>query len=79
MKKQAIEKPTSGRPLDIPAVLATQANLAITDDGWRLTFGEPISEKETVFHTAVFLPTTTAHQLTELMASSAQKQKAASQ
>lgn len=63
----------SDRPLDIPAVLATQVNLAITDSGWRLSFGEQISEKEAAYHVAVFLPTATAHQLTEMMATQKQK------
>lgn len=65
------------KPLEVPAPLATQVNLMITDHGWRLSFGEPISEKLTYYHTAVFLPTTTAHQLTELMISSRQKQQGA--
>ena len=68
-------KKPSANPLDTPAVLATQVNLAVTDHGWRLTFGEAINEKDAAYHMAVFLPTATAHQLTELMVSSAQKQK----
>lgn len=61
-------------PFDPAAVFATQVNLAITDSGWRLAFGEQVNEKESVYRFAVFLPTATAHQLTELMASSVQKQ-----
>jgi hypothetical protein len=63
------------RPLDTPAVLATQVNLAVTDHGWRLTFGEQVSEEEAVYHTGVFLPTATAHQLTQLMIETMHKQK----
>lgn len=67
-------KPAS-RPLDTPAVFATQVNVAVTDHGWRLTFGEQVTEDEASYHVGVFLPTTTAHQLTDLMMSSMQKQK----
>lgn len=61
--------------LEVPARLSTQVNLIVTDHGWRLTFGEAIDEKNAHYHTAVFLPTETAHQLTELLATSAKKQK----
>lgn len=61
--------------LEVRAHLATQVNLVVTDHGWRLTFGEAVDEKNSQYHTAVFLPTETAHQLSELMADSARKQK----
>lgn len=67
-------KPNTPTPLTIPAIFATQVNLVVTDNGWRLSFGEPIDEKEAVYHTAVFLPTVTAHQLVELMVATAKKQ-----
>lgn len=67
-------KPTA-RPFEIPATVATQVNVAVTDHGWRLTFGEPIDDTDINYHTAVFLPTQTAHQLTDLMLASFKKQQ----
>lgn len=55
-------------PLEVPATVATQVNLAITDNGWRISFGEQVNEKDANYHVAVFLPTVTAHQLTDMMA-----------
>lgn len=68
-------KKLAPRPHEVPAVLATQVNLSITDHGWRLTFGEPVDEHDVNYHTGVFLPTTIAHQLVDLMNSSMQKQR----
>ncbi len=53
--------------LDVPAIFTTQVNLMVSDDGWRLTFGEPISETAARYHTAVFLPLRTAMQLIDLL------------
>lgn len=60
---------------DAPATLTTQVNLVVSDQGWRLSFGEQSGENEAQYHVAVFLPTPTAYQLTELMMSTMKKQK----
>ncbi len=53
--------------LDVPALFTTQVNLMTSDDGWRLSFGEPTSEKDANYHSAVFLPMRTALQLLDLL------------
>jgi hypothetical protein len=72
-------KQTLGTPqhLNIPAIFTTQVNLMVSDDGWRLTFGEPTSEDGAKYHSAVFLPMRTALQLIDLL--NTQKAKGGSQ
>ncbi len=62
---------------EIPAIMSTQVNLLVSDDGWRISFGEQTGETTSLYHVAVFLPMATALRLTELLAQTVQKQNAA--
>lgn len=64
--------------LNTTAKYSTQVNLVVSEDGWRISFGEPTDANGTaVYHTAVYLPTQVAHQLTELLVDTRSKQTSA--
>lgn len=71
------QKEPENTALGTTAMFSTQVNLVVSDDGWRISFGEPTDAKGgAIYHTAVYLPTRIAHQLTELLLDTRNKQNA---